>query len=866
MFLRYLLFALEALLPAGATALFYYLNEKTKFGKLSKVWKQIIYGVTFGLIAVLGTHLGINTGTATINARDAAALSAGLVFGAPAGVIAGLIGGLERILAPVIDPSRTEGFFRGVGSFTTAACSISTCIAGIAGAILRKFVYDDKRPGLISGFFSGFVIEVFHLFMVFVLRASEYQKAFIVVQACVAPMLIANSFGVLASLLVISLLEKGKTTFKRADARGLNSRFIVVLSTLTAIAFVLSTSFIALFQGEIQEKQTFNTLDSSLTETSNEVAYKTIEQAYNVRESLLEDFDKYKTSEQLLDLCHKVGIIEINIIDNEGIIQYSSETQYVDGHYDAETEVDADGNPAKDSEGNIIYKKDADGNYIGGHNFNMNDGDQSKEFNILLGGEVTEFVQEFRQMADVEKLELRKYAGITLDYMETTPDLGAHIVHGYLQVGYDQDGVDALVQNVTQYKNVGETGSVLIMNIDDQIVSAPSKFVVPEEEYDEMIFNIKNTAIENDVFEIEVGGVKYYAQYRFEDSHTIISFLPISEAMLMKNISIFVNTFLEIIVFGLLFGTIYLLTKKLVIDRVYSTNASLAKITNGDLDVLVKGGNTTEFVELADGINQTVGALKGHIEAAKKRIDEELAMAKTIQAAVLPSTFPAFPDRKEFDVHASMHPAKEVGGDFYDFYFSNHDTFHITIADVSGKGIPAALFMMRAKSILKSLSQTNMKINEAFAEGNNALCEGNEAGMFVTAWSGTIDLITGTLSFANGGHNPPLIKHANGKFEYLKAPVNLVLAAMDGMPYGINQVKLQPGDIVYLYTDGVTEGVNTKVEQFGEERLQNALNSQEFASCKDICDHIYEECMKFADGAAQFDDITMLAFKYNGIK
>ena len=173
---------------------------------------------------------------------------------------------------------------------------------------------------------------------------------------------------------------------------------------------------------------------------------------------------------------------------------------------------------------------------------------------------------------------------------------------------------------------------------------------------------------------------------------------------------------------------------------------------------------------------------------------------------------------------------------------------------------------MRAKSILKSLTQTNIPINEAFVQGNDALCEGNDAGMFVTAWSASVDLTNGELTFANGGHNPPLIKHKNGKFEYLRAPVNLVLAAMDGMPYGINKLQLQVGDVVYLYTDGVTEGVNTKGEQLGEERLQNILNSKEFDSCKELCEYVYDECVNFADGAAQFDDITMVAFRFDGFK
>lgn len=822
--------SIAALLPVIALILFFLLNKYTGFKNLNFWVKQVIYGVVFGGLAIVGTHWSIPFDGAAANARDASVLIGGLVFGGPAGLIAGTIGGLERMIVGLVNPTKF--------GFTIIACSVSTFLAGVVSAIIRYFVFNKKRPGILSGFFIGLVVEVFHLLMVFVTNATQYEKAFRVVQSCTPPMLIANSISVLIALIVISALENGKDAFKLPDSKTLNSKFVVTLSALTFIAFILSSSFVYAFDDKMAKQQRDNDLAYAIAETANEISYKTIEKAYQIKgvldrnpglEAYAEPGDTY--NDRLYKFCEDQGIIEINLIrKSDAYIVYANDPL------------------------NVGYTMNAE-------NTEETNYDQSRDFH----NKITDpngpgyYVQEFR--APVTQPEnLRKYAGVLFEF-----DFGSGTKEpGYIQVGYDKAGVDSLVGNIAYYKQIGNTGSIIILNDSFEAISTGKDSNLPTD-ITPLIEKV-NKKGNSTTFEFETEGTSYYAQCKYEDTHYIISMITTKEADMSRNISVFTNTFLEIIVFGLFFITIYVLVKKLVIDRIEKTNDSLAKITAGDLNEVLDGGNVTEFQVLSKDINETVDALKGYIDAANKRIDEELAMAKAIQTAVLPSTFPAFPDRKEFDIYASMHAAKEVGGDFYDFYFSNQEHFHFTIADVSGKGIPAALFMMRAKSILKSLTQTNIPINDAFMKGNNALCEGNEAGMFVTAWSASVNLTNGELTFANGGHNPPLIKHKNGKFEYLRAPVNLVLAAMDGMPYGINKLQLEVGDIVYLYTDGVTEGVNTTGEQLGEERLQQILNSKEFGSCKELCEYVYNECVKFADGAAQFDDITMVAFRFDGFK
>ncbi|MBQ1182552.1 MAG: SpoIIE family protein phosphatase, partial [Phascolarctobacterium sp.] len=306
------------------------------------------------------------------------------------------------------------------------------------------------------------------------------------------------------------------------------------------------------------------------------------------------------------------------------------------------------------------------------------------------------------------------------------------------------------------------------------------------------------------------------------------------------------------------------LIKKLIVNNIERINDSLTKITDGDLNEVVDVRSHVEFASLSDDINSTVGTLKKYIADAAARIDAELAFAKAIQHSALPSVFPPFPTRKEFDIWATMDTAKEVGGDFYDFYFVNKDTLAFLIADVSGKGIPAAMFMMNAKAVLKSYAESGLDVNKVFTLGNEKLCEGNDAGMFVTAWMGFLNTETGEVTFANAGHNPPLVRHADGSFEYLKARAGFVLAGMEGVKYRKNELQLAPGDVIYLYTDGVTEATNINDELYGEDRLLALLNANKEASMEKLCKLVKEDVFAFAGEAPQFDDITMLALKYCG--
>ena len=259
------------------------------------------------------------------------------------------------------------------------------------------------------------------------------------------------------------------------------------------------------------------------------------------------------------------------------------------------------------------------------------------------------------------------------------------------------------------------------------------------------------------------------------------------------------------------------------------------------------------------------------ITAEKERIGAELDMAASIQANALPNIFPAFPGRKEFDIYATMHPAKEVGGDFYDFFMIGDDHLGIVVADVSGKGVPAALFMMIAKTMLKTQAQTRLSPERVLLEVNAALTEGNDEDMFVTVWLGVLEISTGELTYADAGHEK-LLLYQNGEWKFLPKAGGPALAMwepedlelMDEKYQFRNQtVKLNPGDAIFQYTDGVTEATDADNQLFGDDRLLAAMNGAPSAKPEELLPHVRAKIDEFVKDAPQFDDITMLGLRMN---
>ncbi|MCL2007514.1 MAG: SpoIIE family protein phosphatase [Treponema sp.] len=241
----------------------------------------------------------------------------------------------------------------------------------------------------------------------------------------------------------------------------------------------------------------------------------------------------------------------------------------------------------------------------------------------------------------------------------------------------------------------------------------------------------------------------------------------------------------------------------------------------------------------------------------------ELSIAAEIQASMLPYKFPAFPHRTEFEIYATMLPAKEIGGDFYDFFLIDDENLAIVIADISGKGIPAAMYMSITKTLIKNNARSGKSPGEVFETVNNTLCENNDTGMFVTAFMAYYNTISGTLLFSNAGHNPPFLKKKGKSYEIIKIDPCLVLGCMEDIAYNEEVINLESGDAIYLYTDGITEAMNKSRELFTTERLHKTLCKLNEHKPKDLINEVKHEIDRFVDGEEQADDITMLSLAIN---
>ena len=253
-----------------------------------------------------------------------------------------------------------------------------------------------------------------------------------------------------------------------------------------------------------------------------------------------------------------------------------------------------------------------------------------------------------------------------------------------------------------------------------------------------------------------------------------------------------------------------------------------------------------------------------HQQEVATRLGTELSMATDIQASQLPRLFPAFPNRPEFDVFASMTPAKEVGGDFYDFFLTDDRHIGLVMADVSGKGVPAALFMMVSRVLIKSHLQNGESPGEALSNVNEQLRESNEAQLFVTVWLAVLDITTGKGIAANAGHEHPVLRRAGGRYELVTYRHSPAVATMEGIRFREHDFEMNPGDSLFVYTDGVAEATNAENELFGTERLLEALNRNPEALPEEVLSNVMDGINGFVAGAEQFDDITMLCFKFNG--
>lgn len=351
-----------------------------------------------------------------------------------------------------------------------------------------------------------------------------------------------------------------------------------------------------------------------------------------------------------------------------------------------------------------------------------------------------------------------------------------------------------------------------------------------------------------------------------QDAYTVMVIEPVSMVYRDRNAVMGRETFVGLVMLILVSIIVDRLLNSVVARRIDKTNEALERITSGNLETRIEARGTREFISLASGINVTVEALQGWIAEAETRMESELTAARAIQESALPSTFPPFPDIPRFDLYAVMNAAKEVGGDFYDFFLlddcgPDSGKLAFLIADVSGKGVPAALFMMKAKTLVRRELQSGKELSRAVEYANEELAEGNEACMFVTMWVGILDYGTGHVDYVNAGHNPPLHWQAEGGWRWLQDRSGLPLGLPVGGSYSTYSLDCSAGDKILLYTDGVTEAMSKDGELYGEDRLKAAVNANSAMHPKMLVDAVRHDVATFAQDAEQSDDITILVLE-----
>lgn len=454
---------------------------------------------------------------------------------------------------------------------------------------------------------------------------------------------------------------------------------------------------------------------------------------------------------------------------------------------------------------------------------------------------------------------------------------------------------------------IGSLGYALLIDDQGKVIARP-ELSSEDEKWDES-FNVENlTETDNPELKkiaenmisrktgVEIcsfkGGQKYIAYAPLASTNwSLAAVMPLDEIVKpiistknkieasTKNTESYISAFITdaLIRFGLIFFILIIFMVIIavglsgrMIKPILSLSEGVKIVGNGDLDYNLNVSAKDEIGDLSLAFNKMTQDLKTYIKslkettAEKERIESELKIAHSIQNSMLPRIFPPFPDRKEINIFASMEPAKEVGGDFFDFFFIDDKRLCFVIADVSGKGVPAALFMVITKTLLKNQALLGMPVEEIMTTVNSLLCADNDECMFVTVFLGILEVDTGRLTFSNAGHNPPLLCRDGGEYDWLASKKGFVLAGMDNIKYQSNEIILEKNDTLFLYTDGVTEAMNSDGKLFSDERLKTTLNKLKNINGKELTEGVRAEISEHVKDAAQSDDITMMVLKYNG--
>lgn len=651
------------------------------------------------------------------------------------------------------------------------------------------------------------------------------------------------------------IIKERTRTIASIINRGIVTIMIAFLLVSTGSSYVINT-FMASAEAKDMLLDALYDLDGAATaylnesmtnlllrmvESGGKVTDKSI---YEIDESDIRDLNR----DNIIDTTDINGFLraimdeydqkEISLISPDGIIEYSSDDSFV--------------------------------------GYNIMEGDDSKlkdlyDYTIVNGVYLLNDI-----VISPDSNSYTQYAGIVLDRDCYLGKKGSIV-----RIGFKPDNTNEYKLRYStifaQHTGIGSTGGYLILKktkdnekentytVVMESVSEQEQGALNEEKEGEQILFPSDQYYPYQMFTFPLESEEYYCMYESRNGYLVAAVITRKEVLNNRNSKIVSSLFNTLVIFTLIGYAFFKLLNKHMTVPLRQVNRNLEEICEGNLDIRLKTADSKEFSMLSDDINIMVLTLKRYIRQAAERIDKELAIARAIQTSAVPNIFPPFPDRKEFEIYADMNTAKEVGGDFYDFFFIDNDHLAIVMADVSDKGIPAAMFMMTSKATIINRALQGGTPADILADVNNILCAGNSEKLFVTVWLGIIELSTGAMIEANAGHEHPAICR-DGVYRFVKYPHSPPLALMENIFYSDRSSDIYPGEKLFLYTDGATDARNQNGESFGEEGLINALNNASALDTQGTVSLVKSAIDDFEGETVQFDDVTMCSFIYYGNK
>ena len=834
--MEWFLYALSAVLPALIAAVFHFLDKKVaRFSRLRPIIKQSIGGVLLGGCAIGALYLSVEYFDTSLSSINASVLLSSLALGPISGSITGVMAVVARFLHDSFDSgSITQYEYPGL---------ITTTAIAILAPLVKHFLFRKEEVSWYYGALLGATFEALWTLSFFAVFNDALKTAYEIVSVVgwrsVAT--VASSVG--GGLLIIMLIDVFPLRKKKEEKAARISRFklknTLGIGLMLALAATLSLSLGAAYgtqskaaYGQMANELTLNAqnLASSITETGD---IRFAEYAKMVSGSFAAP-DSADYNAELAEAIYMLPITNASFIGEDAKVAYSSDASLIgkDIRTDFEEQVADLTSLLEDPvAGDVVVLPLIEKKLVPGS-----------------GGSIGPLTRGV------------KYTAIRF----ISADLKGMILLASSISEYTK-ALDPVIAAAAHNRRIGESGYLFICSSASTgqfIVSAGKDGLEGKRIFQTGITFVQNADDANPIGLLTAFNEPCYYLVIPHESYFIYGIYPESEVNFQRDSTFYMIAYLLLLVVGVIFLLVFALLDWQVIGKLQRLGDKLESISGGNLETKVGRLGNEEFDRLAYSVDETVGVLRGYIDREAKRIDHDLALARDIQFGSLPSVAPLL-KYHDFKIGALMTPAKEVGGDFYDFFLLPDGRLAFLIADVSDKGIPSAMFMMRAKAMIHALCQLGLPCDEVFADTNRNLIEKNDLNMFITAWLGFLDRETGALEYVNAGHNPPLLRK-KWAYRYLDDDPSPVLGAFSDASYERRTLKLKPLDGLFLYTDGVTEATNAKMELFGEERLCDFLNGFADFEPEKMCDSALAAVNAFLDGSDQNDDITMVSLTYMG--